>query len=295
MNYRHAFHAGNFADVVKHVTILSMLEYLSRKPRPWSYVETHAGRGLYPLDGPEAMRGGEWREGIGRIALQQDLSPGIEPYARLVGATDGRNIRRYPGSPLLVRRVMRDDDRAILAELQPEEARQLKSLFRGDPQVAVHQTDGYQALKAFLPPNPARGLVLIDPPYESPDELERLPGILAAAAKRWETGIFALWYPIKDRVELRPFMRSLAEMDAGPTLIAELSVAPQDNPSRLNGTGMVILRPPWRLEEMLKMRYTALAGLLGRKGPATFSVRPLESNEQREREDDMPGRMTARY
>ena len=216
MNYRHAVHAGNFADVVKHVTILSMLEYLSRKPRPWSYVETHAGRGLYPLDGPEAMRGGEWREGIGRIALQQDLSPGIEPYARLVGATDGRNIRRYPGSPLLVRRVMRDDDRAILAELQPEEARQLKSLFRGDPQVAVHQTDGYQALKAFLPPNPA---------VYKPANCAR--GILAAAAKRWETGIFALWYPIKDRVELRPFMRSLAEMDAGPTLIAELSVAPR--------------------------------------------------------------------
>ena len=295
MNYRHAYHAGNFADVVKHVTVLSVLEYLSRKPRPWSYIETHAGRGLYPLDGPEAMRGGEWRDGIGRVAQQQDLPPAIEAYARLAGASAGRNIRRYPGSPLLVRRVMREEDRAILAELQPQEARQLKSLFRGDHQVAVHQTDGYQALKAFLPPNPARGLVLIDPPYESPDELGRLPDVLAAAAQRWETGIFAIWYPIKDRVELRPLMRRFAEVDAGPMLIAELSVTPQDNPSRLNGTGMAILRPPWRLEEMLKMRYAALAGLLGRRGPATVSVGMLETDEQRECDDQLPGRMSARF
>jgi len=283
MNYRHAFHAGNFADVVKHVTLFCLLEHLNRKPKPWCYVETHAGRGHYRLDGAEARRGAEWPDGIGRLVDRRDLPGGIGRYLAQVSALTGNQagLRCYPGSPLLARALMRAADRAILAELQPDEARALKKVFRGDARVAVHETDGYQALKAFLPPTPRRGLVLVDPPYESSSELERLGQALTQAARRWPTGIFALWYPIKDRRELAPLMRGLVAADDAPVLVAELTVAPADNPAHMNGTGMAILRPPWRLEETLRELYPVLGRLLRRERPAATSIRRLDAGSVR--------------
>jgi 23S rRNA (adenine2030-N6)-methyltransferase len=281
MNYRHAFHAGNFADVLKHVVLSVLLESLSRKDKPWSYVETHAGRGRYALDGPEARRSAEWRDGIGRLAGAEGL-PG--PVARFLDRVLGLpgnegGLRVYPGSPLVARALMRPGDRAFFAELEPGEAAALKALFRGDAQVAVHHADGYQSLKALLPPTPRRGLVLIDPPYESRDELGRLPAVLAGAASRWPTGVLALWYPIKDRRELAPLMRGLRRAGAGPVLIVELTVAPPDNPGRLNGSGLAILRPPWQLDETLRTLLPDLARRLAGDSPPGHAVRWLAEEE----------------
>jgi 23S rRNA (adenine2030-N6)-methyltransferase len=275
MNYRHAFHAGNFADVVKHVTVCALLEHLSRKDKPWCYVETHAGRGRYDLDSPEARRSGEWRDGIGRLADAPELPAAIVRYLRQVRDLAGneRQIRVYPGSPLLARAALRPGDRALLAELQPDEAAALRAEFRGEPRVAVHHMDGYQALKALLPPTPRRGLVLIDPPYEAPDELARLPARLGAAARRWPTGIFVLWYPIKDRRELAPLRRGLERLEAGELLFAELSLAPADNAARMNGSGLAIVRPPWRFEDTLRACYPALARCLARATVPEISIR----------------------
>jgi 23S rRNA (adenine2030-N6)-methyltransferase len=277
MNYRHAFHAGNFADVVKHVILTALLERLSRKDKPWCYVETHAGRGCYRLDGQAARRSGESAGGIGRLLDARGLHEVSRGYRAMVLGLAGneRGLKLYPGSPLLARMLMRPEDRAILAELQAEEAAALKALFRGDRRVAVHHMDGYQALKAFLPPEPRRGLVMIDPPYESPGELARLPGAVSAAARRWPTGIFAVWYPIKDRRELAPLMRGLADADVGEALVAELTIAPADSAARLNGSGMVILRPPWRFEEVLDPLLADLAPRLSAARPAATSVRRL--------------------
>ena len=277
MNYRHAFHAGNFADVVKHVTVCALLDYLSRKDKPWCYVETHAGRGRYDLDGPEARRAGEWRDGIGRLADAGELPPAVIRYLEQVRALAGNEerIRVYPGSPLLARAAMRPGDRALLAELQTDEAAALRAEFGDEPRVAVHHMDGYQALKALLPPTPRRGLVLIDPPYEAPDELARLPARLAAAARRWPTGIFALWYPIKDRRELAPLRRGLERLEAGDLLFAELSLAPTDNAARMNGSGLAILRPPWQFEDTLRACYPALARGLARDTAPEISIRRL--------------------
>lgn len=277
MNYRHAFHAGNFADVAKHVILRALLESLSRKDKPWCYVETHAGRGRYRLDGPEAARSREWVDGIGRLVDDPGLTGVTARYRDAVLGLPGneRALSVYPGSPLLAHSCMRPGDRAVLAELQPEEAAALRALFRDDRRVAVHHRDGYEALGALLPPHPRRGLVLIDPPYESPAELRRVPDAIAQAARRWPSGIFALWYPIKDRRELTPLMRGLARSGAGAVLVAELEVAPADNPARLNGTGMAILRPPWRFDAELAELLEVLAPRLGRGGPAAVSSRWL--------------------
>jgi 23S rRNA (adenine2030-N6)-methyltransferase len=285
MNYRHAFHAGNFADAVKHVTLQALLTQLSRKAKPWCYVETHAGRGAYRLDGPEARRAGEWKDGIGRLVDAAGLPAPVDDYLRSVRSLpdNASGLCVYPGSPLLAQAAMREGDRAILAELVPEEAAALKALCRGDPRIAVHRMDGYQALKALLPPEPRRGLVLVDPPYESADEIRRLPDRLAVGLRRWPTGIFALWFPIKDRRELAPLWRGLAEIAEDPVLVAELRVAPTDNAARMNGTGMAILRAPWRFEETLGTCWTALAQVLGQSPSAGSSVRWLAPAADRRR------------
>ena len=252
MNYRHAFHAGNFADVVKHVLLTCLLRRLTEKPKPICYVETHAGRGLYDLQSDEAVRSGEAGRGILR-ALEASPDKGIvADYLRLVrGANDHGTIKTYPGSPALAAAILRPDDRAILCELDPGEAKALKSLFRTDRRVAVRVEDGYQALAAVLPPSPRRGLVMIDPPYESPTEIDSLLDGLRVGLGRWTTGIFLAWYPIKERGEFLGLRRRLNGL-AVPWLAVEFCVTPDDTPSRLNGSGMAIFRPPWRIEEALQ-------------------------------------------
>jgi len=255
MNYRHAFHAGNFADVLKHAVLCAVLRRLQLRPKPLSYVETHAGAGAFWLEGPEARRSGEAADGILRLAGLQPASPALAEYLGLVRGLPGneQGLKVYPGSPLVAARLLGEQDRLFLSELVPEEAAGLRRLFRGDTRVAVHCRDGWEALGALLPPTPRRGLMLIDPPYEAPDDLRRLADGLVLARQRWPVGVLAAWYPVKDRRELRPLERAVAraELGTGGVLQVELAVRPDDNPGSLNGSGMLIIGPPWGLEEDL--------------------------------------------
>ncbi|HEY0232665.1 MAG TPA: 23S rRNA (adenine(2030)-N(6))-methyltransferase RlmJ, partial [Dokdonella sp.] len=213
MNYRHAFHAGNFADVFKHTILLELIDALEAKPGAFCYVDTHAGRGRYDLHSDEAMKTGEAAAGVQRLLAAPALPDALRRYVAQLRAFDAgsdEDLRQYPGSPLLAQARMRGQDRAILCELQAEEAAALKSALRGDTRLAIHQRDGYAALKALLPPPQKRGLVLIDPPFEAQAaEFDTIAVALADALRRWPNAIYAIWYPIKLRETLLPFYRWL--------------------------------------------------------------------------------------
>jgi len=290
MNYRHAYHAGNFADVLKHTVLLALIEALQTKPTPYCYIDTHAGSGSYALDGVEANKTGEYKDGIARL-LYPDLAPAhassadgrpnapLPPLLRrwldailaLPGNEDG--LKLYPGSPLLAAHAMRADDSAQLCELLPDEATKLRELFRRDARVHVHQRNGYEALKALVPPQEKRGLVLIDPPYEAQDaEYKTIEQALKSALLRWPTGVYAVWYPIKLRSQVQPFLRGLTRSGAKRVLRAELLLHPDDSPLRLNGSGMVILNAPWQLDEALRDSLRAMAQRLSQQRPAEWKL-----------------------
>lgn len=266
MNYRHAYHAGNFADVVKHAVLALLVEQLKRKDAPFAVFDVHAGIGRYDLQSEEAGKTLEFREGIERF-LAEPPPAEFDPYMDAVRALnpDG-GLRFYPGSPRVVRRLMRPQDRLVLAELHPEDARTLRREFRGDALVAVHERDAYEALKGLLPPPERRGLVLIDPPFEAKDEFQRVVAALEQAWARWPTGIYGVWYPIKDRPPVAAFHQALAGIGAKDILAAEVLVFPDDYPARLNGCGMVLLNPPWRLDETLNRVLPELHRRLQRRG-----------------------------
>jgi 23S rRNA (adenine2030-N6)-methyltransferase len=267
MNYRHAFHAGNFADVFKHSILLGLLESLKRKQSALCYFETHAGRGRYDLRGEEATRTREYAGGVQRLLGSTRLPAVLHIYVNLVRALNagqGSELAVYPGSPLLASLVLREHDHAILCELQDDEAAALKALFRGDARFAVHQRDGYEALKALTPPKQKRGLVLIDPPFEAQvGEFLQIEGVLAAALERWPNATYAVWYPIKLRQHIVPFHRWLAERSgATAVLIAELLLHPDNSALRLNGCGMAIVNPPWQFNRQLEEILPVLRELL---------------------------------
>jgi 23S rRNA (adenine2030-N6)-methyltransferase len=271
MNYRHAYHAGNFADVLKHTVLLALIEAMQAKPTPFCYIDTHAGSGNYPLDGFEARKTGEHKYGIARLHPAEKVPPLLQRWrAGILKSEDNeQGLKNYPGSPLQVARLLRPDDSAQLCELHTEEASKLRDLFRGNPQVHVHQRDGYEALKALLPPKEKRGLVLIDPPYEAQDaEYKLIEQALKSALLRWPTGVYAVWYPIKLRSQVQPFLRGLQRSGAKRVLRVELLVHPDDSPLRLNGSGMVILNAPWNLDDVLREPLRALASLLSQERPA---------------------------
>lgn len=255
MNYRHAFHAGNFADVFKHVALLGLLDALRAKPAPFCYVDTHAGRGAYDLRGDEAQRTGEYHGGVERLLQASNLPAALADYVariRAFGVEDGVLVR-YPGSPLLARERLRENDAAILCEVQGDEAAALRSALRGDARCAVHERDGYAALKALLPPAQKRGLVLVDPPFEAQGgEFEAIQSALATAFARWPNAIYAVWYPIKLRETIVPFHRWLAaHAGKADVLVAELLLHADHSPLRLNGCGLAIVNPPWKFDAAL--------------------------------------------
>ena len=266
MNYRHAFHAGNFADVVKHAVLARILTYLREKPAAFRVIDTHAGPGQYDLAGPEASRTGEWREGIARL-LAAELAPHVRallaPYLDAVAAFNpGGGLKIYPGSPALAQALLRVQDRLVACEREPNAARALAGHMRGDARVKAVEIDGYTALNAYVPPRERRGLVLIDPPFEAPDEFERLAQALAGAHRKWPTGIYALWYPIKDMRDTDAFARRIARHGIARILRAELIPARRDD-ERLAGSGLLVTNPPWTLEGELEILLHALAQALG--------------------------------
>ena len=277
MNYRHAFHAGNFADVFKHAILLTLLDALTAKDKALCYFDTHAGSGRYALNAAEAAKTGEWRDGVGR--LFDDRAPPA-PLRRYVEAIrrcnpDGE-LHVYPGSPLLAAQALRSGDRLILCETQVDESTALRALFRDDRRVHVHARDGYAALNALLPPSERRGLVLIDPPFEAQEgEFVAIEAALAKAQARWPNGVYAVWYPIKSHRTVAPLHRRLSRGPFDKTLIAELLVCSDDSPLRLNGCGMVIMNPPWRMDAALATLLPALRHALAQSPEARDNLRWL--------------------
>jgi 23S rRNA (adenine2030-N6)-methyltransferase len=255
MNYRHAFHAGNFADVVKHAALARILTHLRDKERGFRVIDTHAGAGLYDLAADEASRTGEWRDGIGRLMgarLSPDLQALVAPYLAAVAAcNDGGDLQRYPGSPLIALSLMRPQDRLVACELEPGAATALAANLRQDARARAVAIDGWMALNAYVPPKERRGLVVVDPPYEDKNEFERLADAVAAAHRKWATGVFLLWYPIKDRAGPDLLAGALRRSRIGKILRAELELPPAGEASRLGGTGLIIVNPPWRLADEL--------------------------------------------
>jgi len=255
MNYRHSYHAGSFTDVFKHVILTALMTSLSRKETPFCYIDTHAGTGYYDLFSESAKKTREYESGIEKIIKQENPPPLIKRYLDCVHKinnqlTDSKiaSLRYYPGSPMIARYLARAHDRIIACELQPKEYEALHHAFMGDKQVAVHHMDGFLGLKAFLPPRERRGLVLIDPPYESPDEFTRIAHSMPVAIKRWNTGIYAIWYPVKDKAQVDRFYRTLKENVSLPIFSIELTTYP-DLPNHLNGSGVAIINPPWQFDQ----------------------------------------------
>jgi len=266
MNYRHAFHAGNFADVMKHIILVRLVEYLKRKPGAFRVIDTHAGIGRYDLTGEEASRSPEFMQGVARL-LEANLLPDaaslIQPYLDVVEAENqGGALTRYPGSPLIARRLFRPQDRLSALELHPQDAAALKALFAGDVQARATELDGWLALNAYVPPKERRGLVLIDPPFEAPGEWDRLTDGLARAHRKWPTGIYALWYPMKEPQEVAAFIKALKRTGVEKMLRAELTTAAPASPPRLYGSGMILVNPPYTLEGELGIILPALAASL---------------------------------
>jgi 23S rRNA (adenine2030-N6)-methyltransferase len=255
MNYRHGFHAGNHADVLKHVVLLGLLEALKRKDSSIFVLDTHAGRGQYPLQGAQATKTDEAASGVARMlaGFGRDCPPAIARYLAAVRThnPDGA-LRKYPGSPQLIADALRAHDRLACCEVQSDEAGALQALFARDARVGVHVRDGYAALGALLPPKEKRGLVLVDPPYEAQlAEFDTAIAGLRTALTRWPNGIAALWYPIKLRRSLGSFLRRAAALPGKEMLVAELLVRPDDSPLRMNGSGMLVVNPPWQFEKEL--------------------------------------------
>ena len=267
MNYRHAFHAGNFADVMKHIVLTRLIEYLKLKPAAFRVIDTHAGIGRYDFTSDEAKRSPEWQEGIQRLfnkGLPEKAAELILPYVEAVRSENkGNALKVYPGSPLLARKLFRPQDRLSALELHPKDAEMLKAVFAGDIQARVTELDGWLALGAYVPPKERRGLVLVDPPFEEPGEFARLVEGLAIAHKKWATGIFALWYPLKEPREANAFVTELKRTGIPKLLRTELTIAAPAVPARLYGSGMIIVNPPFTLEAELNTILPALAKLLG--------------------------------
>jgi len=253
MNYRHAYHAGNHADVLKHIVLARLFALMARKDTPFAYLDSHSGIGLYDLLGDEASRTGEWESGIGRLWERDDLPELLQDYLAVVRALnpDG-GLEFYPGSPELARRLTRPQDRVMLNELHPEDGRLLKANMAGERRISVHQGDGWLLPRAFLPVSEKRGVLLIDPPFEQPDDLERCVTALDEAIGRMRQTVVAIWYPIKDRRQLKRFYQRLEKSSAPKMLRVELCVHPADTADRLNGSGLVIANPPWPLDEELR-------------------------------------------
>ncbi len=276
MNYRHAFHAGNFADVLKHAVLCRVLHYLREKPAAFRVIDTHAGAGVYDLTSSEAGRGGEWHNGIEKFlaaALPREIALLLAPYLDVIGALNERGrLRIYPGSPAIAQAWLRPQDRLIACELEPNTAAALNRNLRGDSRIKTLAIDGWTALTAYVPPIERRGLVLVDPPFEQNSDFRRLSQALATAHRKWATGIYMLWYPIKDRGEPDGLAKRLRRLAIAKTLRAELIVNPMSDPSRLNGCGLILVNPPWRIPDELAILLPALAKIFGRQDKGAFRL-----------------------
>lgn len=272
MNYRHHFHAGNFADVMKHVLLLQLVRALQKKEKGFVYIDTHAGRGAYDLEwaatGDSLARKAEWPEGIGRMWERAALPPDVQDYVERVRAfdRDAGNLlpapRFYPGSPRLVRQLARPQDRLVLCEKHSAECAALRAELGGQAGVSVHEMDGYVALRAMLPPPERRALVLIDPPFEAQDEFAQIGDALREAIRRMPAAVIAVWYPLTGRARVDEFFSIVRQQNPPPVLACELTVAGETAPMTMKGCGLVVINPPWQFDRAAQPVLAFLADAL---------------------------------
>jgi len=292
MNYRHHFHAGNFADVMKHALLVQLVRGLQKKEKGFLYLDTHAGRGVYDLtvaaEGDSRPRKPEWPDGVGRLQGREDLPAAVSEYWQWVKkfdaswrgggaiAADGA-VKYYPGSPWFVRELARPQDRLALCEKQPEECAALREEFLFSARTTVQETDGYTAVRALLPPPERRALVLIDPPFEAQQEFTQVVSALRDGLRRLPGGVFAVWYPLTERARVDDFFAELQAMRPPPTLAAEVSIVGDAADVKMKGSGLVIVNPPWQFERvaepMLEYLGRVLAQGPGGGGRLTWLVR----------------------
>jgi 23S rRNA (adenine2030-N6)-methyltransferase len=273
VNYRHAFHAGNFADVLKHATLAWIISYLQQKPGAIRVIETHAGAGIYDLAASAAARTGEWRDGIGKLdeLLGAEAENFLAPYrAALAALRAGHGPHSYPGSPLFCQQLLRADDRYIGAELHGETNWQLNTLLKRDQRFKIILRDGWEVLRANIPPKERRGLVLIDPAFEAADEWERLTAQVIAAARKWPTGCFMVWYPLKNPRQSDELAHAVADAGIASAIRLELIVDDLATAEKLAGCGLLVINPPWTLRSEADPMLAALAARLARSARAGF-------------------------
>ncbi len=258
MNYQHLYHAGNFADVAKHVALLCCLKALKRKEAAFFALDTHAGRGLYDLRAPEALKTGEAQRGVQQLVETGFAEPALAGYFAAIRARRGVRLTLYPGSPALIAASLRSQDRACFAELAPAEARATQREIESAGSIRTLIDDGYAVLRASLPPAERRGLVLIDPPYESLEEFKALTQAFADAYRRWPTGTYLLWYPIRSATQRELVHRRFERLRVPKMLVADLAVRPDDTGVGLAGSGLLIVNPPFGVDERLREAYQAI-------------------------------------
>lgn len=267
MNYQHLYHAGNFADVMKHCTLLLLLEKLRTKESAFAVLDTHAGNGLYDLESEKAKKTEEAGAGVLKLLDADIQSTILKTYLALVK----NYLPYYPGSPLIVKSQLRTQDRLVLSELHEGAFTELKRIMK-HAQIELHHMNAYHALKAFLPPKEKRGLVLIDPPFEKTSEFDDLVKGMEQARERFAHGIYMIWYPIKARPPVELFHQKMREVGFEKTLIAELLIYPDDTPARLNGSGLYIVNPPWQIEAAIELLFQEILRLLGREGTGRVRI-----------------------
>lgn len=289
LSYRHAFHAGNHADVLKHTVLIQLLRYFGQKDTPYMYIDTHSGAGVYALDTGYAAKSAEYETGIAKLWDRKDLPPALADYVQLVKDMNPTGkMRYYPGSPYCAEKVLREQDRMRLFELHPSDGKLLEENFRKleahaaaqgqrvsarGKRVMIQKSDGFLGLKSLLPPPSRRGLVLIDPPYEVKDDYRKVKDTLADALKRFATGTYAVWYPVLQRMEARQLPDKLRRLPGNGWLDVTLTVSsPSPDGFGLRSSGMFIINPPWTLEAMLRELMPYLAAALGQDAQAGFTL-----------------------
>lgn len=272
--YRHLFHAGNFADVFKHAAVAQLATLIRRKDKPFLYLDTHAGVGRYDLAHAWAKKNREYENGIARIFDRSDCPDSVRPYLDVVHLhnPDGK-LRFYPGSPLLVHRLMRTGDRMVLTELNRDDCGRLQTHFQGDHRVQVRNIDGYQALKAFLPPQERRGLILIDSSFDQANEFPRILKALTDAHKRFATGVYAIWYPLMEPAAISDFERSVVDCGIRKVLKLELAVHPGNWQASLRGSAMLLVNPPYGFDAVAAPMLHWLWKALSPEGNGRYRVK----------------------
>lgn len=275
MNYRHIYHAGNFADIAKHVALLYCLKALQRKEAAFFALDSHAGRGFYDLQAPEAQKSGESERGVQRLIVSALGNGALADYFTAIRARRGKRLPRYPGSPALIAQQLRAQDRALLVELMPAEARAAEREIESSGRLRIEISDGYAAMKAFLPPEERRGLVLIDPPYESLDELKMMLLAFGDAYRRWPSGIYLMWYPIRSAAQRSMVHARFEALQIPKMLLADLAIHPDDAGLGLAGSGLMIVNPPYGTDEFLRDAYCAIHRAIAAVGAGYVEVARL--------------------